>query len=66
MADSPGPNSTSERAVNLVRSFVDAGFDVRGLEIDGRKLRVLFKGDVPEASSVDDELAALELKVVGG
>ena len=66
MTDRAGSNSTSERALNLAQTFVDAGFDVRGVEVDGRKLRVLFKGDAPETTSVDDELEELELKVVGG
>ena len=67
MSERPAPNSTSERALNLAKTFVDAGFDVRGVEVDGRKMRVLFKGDAPEVeSSVEDELAELELKVVGG
>lgn len=67
MAKAPAPNSTSERALNATQTFVDAGFDVRGVEIDGRKIRLLFKGDVPEpVASVEDELEALELKVVGG
>lgn len=61
------PNSTSERAVNLAQSFVDAGFDVRGVKVDGRKITVLFNGDVPDAvNDVDLELEKLELQVVGG
>ena len=59
-------NSTSDRAVNLVLSLVDAGFSVRGVEVDGRRIKVLFNGEAPEAhNDVDAELKELEL-VVGG
>ena len=66
MTDRAGSNSTSDRALDLAQKFVDAGFDVRCVEVDGRKLRVLFKGDAPEIASVDDELSELELQIVGG
>lgn len=60
------PNSTSERAVNLVQSLVDAGFDVRGVEVDGRKITVLFNGETPDADNdVSAELFELE-QAVGG
>ena len=62
----PAPNSTSERAVNLVQSLVDAGFNVRGVEVDGRKITVLFMGRAPAAANdVDAELEELEAELGG-
>jgi len=62
----PARNSTSERALNLVQSFVDAGFKVVGCDIDGRRIRVLFEGAAPIiANDVDEELAKLERAIAG-
>ena len=57
----PKPNSTSQRALELVQTFTDAGFPVSGVTIDGRKISVHFFHEFSEQQlSVQRELDALE------